>query len=394
MSRRPTRRIFHLRPSDLLTSAENLVPAGRGRPLESDLRRAVSTVYYALFHGLAECCADELFNRNMRGRPGWVRIYRGLNHRRAREACRIDEYDNFANTILASRGPRAYESFTHGGGFFCSIFSTLKAGAGESGGGIERLFITGVSPITMDDVTSGFNIGANISLEPDFNEMLGFTDSEVRGLLELYRERGAFDQDVDAAMDVMREWYNGYRFGRNVATDVYNTDMVLYYLEQSVPNKPGPDDLIDVNVRIDYGKLRHLMTVQRDAGLRLNGNFDLLRGVAGEGEVDAEVNASFPLQQLGDRDNFLSLLYYFGLLSVPGTTHGRTRLGIRNQTVRRLLYGQLRDAWKDVRAFSADQYQYLSDEGLRRYPASVRHVGLALVFHGWELVASEAVEPA
>ena len=421
----------------------------------------------------------------------------------------IDEYDNFANTILASRGPRAYESFTHGGGFFRSFFSTLKAGAGESGGGIERLFITGVSPITMDDVTSGFNIGANISLEPDFNEMLGFTDSEVRGLLELYRERGVFDQDVDAAMDVMREWYNGYRFGRNVPTDVYNTDMVLYYLKQSVPNKPGPDDLIDVNVRIDYGKLRHLMTVQRDAGLRLNGNFDLLRSVAGEGDVDAEVNASFPLQQLGDRDNFLSLLYYFGLLSVRGSTHGRTRLGIPNQTVRRLLYGQLRDAWKDVGAFSADQYvfsnlvvamayegewrpaveylrdaiaaqtgirdyidgekvahafmaahfsivghyvihserernkgyadlhlgpflarypdmaygyvielkylrrgeaadesvvterierakeqlrQYLADEGLRRYPASVRHVGLALVFHGWELVACESVE--
>ena len=164
----------------------------------------------------------------------------------------IDEYDNFANTILASRGPKAYESFTHGGGFFRSFFATLKAGAGESGGGIERLFITGVSPITMDDVTSGFNIGANISLEPDFNEMLGFTDSEVRGLLELYRERDAF----------------------------------------------------------------------------------------------------------GDRDNFLSLLYYFGLLSVRGSTHGRTRLGIPNQTVRRLLYGQLRGAWKDVGAFSADQYVF------------------------------------
>ena len=82
-------RIFRLRPSDLLTSAENLVPAGPGRPLESDLRRAVSTVYYALFHSLAECCADEFFNKNMRGQPGWVRTYRALNHRRAEEACRV-----------------------------------------------------------------------------------------------------------------------------------------------------------------------------------------------------------------------------------------------------------------------------------------------------------------
>ena len=113
----------------------------------------------------------------------------------------IDEYDNFANTVLVHRGREACESFTHGGGFYRNFFATLKAGAGEAGGGLERLFITGVSPITMDDVTSGFNIGRNVTLEPEFNGMLGFTEPEVRGLLELYRERGAFNQDVDAAPD-------------------------------------------------------------------------------------------------------------------------------------------------------------------------------------------------
>lgn len=88
-----------MRASDFLTSAAHLVPRGPGRPLESDLRRAVSTAYYALFHGLAECCADELFNRNMRGRPGWVRIYRALNHRRAEEACRDRETRAFPVAI-------------------------------------------------------------------------------------------------------------------------------------------------------------------------------------------------------------------------------------------------------------------------------------------------------
>ena len=78
----------------------------------------------------------------------------------------IDEYDNFANTVLAHRGAEAYHSFTHGGGFFRSFFATLKGGSDRSGGGIERLFITGVSPVTMDDVTSGFHIGTNISLHP------------------------------------------------------------------------------------------------------------------------------------------------------------------------------------------------------------------------------------
>ena len=421
----------------------------------------------------------------------------------------IDEYDNFANTILAHRDAEAYESFTHGGGFYRSFFATLKAGAGQGGGGIERLFVTGVSPVTMDDVTSGFNIGRNISLKPEFNEMLGFTEAEVRSLLELYRDRGAFDQDVDEALGLMREWYNGYRFAKNVETDMYNTDMVLYYLKESVPNMPMPEDPVDVNVRIDYGKLRHLMTVSREAGARLNGNFDLLRQAAGEGVVDANVNPSFPLARLSDRDNFLSLLHYFGLLSIRRESRDKTRLGIPNQTVRRLLYGHLRDGWRDAGVFDADVYRfsnlvadmayegawrpaiehlrdavaaqtgirdymdgekvvhafmaahfgmvgyfvihserelnkgyadlhlepflgaypnvaygyvvelkylkrsetadeaavkerldlakvqlrrYLADEGLRGFPPSVRHVGLALVFHGWELVASEAVE--
>ena len=96
----------------------------------------------------------------------------------------VDEYDNFANTVLAYHGEQACRTFTHGGGFYRSFFATLKAGTEQSDGGLERLFITGVSPITMDDVTSGFNIGSNVSLDPRFNELLGFTEQEVRGVLE------------------------------------------------------------------------------------------------------------------------------------------------------------------------------------------------------------------
>ena len=422
----------------------------------------------------------------------------------------IDEYDNFANTVLAHRGREAYESFTHGGGFstYRNFFATLKAGAGESGGGLERLFITGVSPVTMDGVTGGFNIGANVSLDPNFNDLLGFTEAEVRDLLTLYRERGAFDQEVDAALAVMREWYDGYRFAHG-GRDIYNPDMVLYYLKHCVPNEPPPDDLIDVNVRIHYGKLRHLLVVSRDAGVRFNGNFDLLRHVAGEGGADADVNPSFPLEELAEPENFLSLLHYFGLLSIRGESEGVTRLGIPNQTARRLLYGYLRDGYRDVGVFSISHHRfsglvvdmayrgawrpaieflaeavaaqtgirdyldgekvvhaflaahfslaghflihserelnkgyadlhlepflarypdvrygyvielkylrrgeaadgdavasrlrearaqlrgYLADEGLRRLRPAVRHVGVALVFHGWELAACEAVD--
>ena len=265
----------------------------------------------------------------------------------------IDEYDNFANTILAYRGAEAYHSFTHGGGFYRNFFATLKAGAAH-GGGIERMFVTGVSPITMDDVTSGFNIGANISLHRKFNEMLGFTAAEVRGILETYRDQGVFDQDVDEAMAVMAEWYNGYRFAADARNDLYNTDMVLYYLKGAIPNEKPPDDLIDTNVRIDYGKLRHLLTINR----QLNGNFDLLRHAVGEGWVDSNLKSGFPLAELDQRENFLSLLHYFGLLSIREVCEGTPRLAIPNQTVRRLLYGHLRDGYRDVGVFSVDLFTF------------------------------------
>ena len=294
----------------------------------------------------------------------------------------IDEYDNFANTILAGEGVAAYHSVTHGSGFFRDFFATLKAGT-ESGN-LERLFVTGVSPVTLDDVTSGFNIGTNISLHESYNDMVGFTDVEVLGLLQEYRDLGVFDQDADTAMAVMREWYNGYRFAIGALDDVYNTDMVLYYLKHSIPNAQGPAHLIDANVRMDYAKLRHLVVVNRDMAftaereaaaeaprrvsnkaelydaqaLALNGNFDVLRQVIAEGQVDSDLNPSFPVEQLGQRENFVTLLHCFGLLSIQGVADGRQRLRVPNQTVRRLMYGYLRDAYRDVGVFSVDHLQF------------------------------------
>ncbi len=206
----------------------------------------------------------------------------------------------------------------------------------------------------MDDVTSGFNIAANLSLRRKFNELLGFTEAEVRGILSTYRDHGVFDQNVDEAMAVMGEWYNGYRFAKAAPNDLYNTDMVLYYLKESIPNEEPPDDLIDTNVRIDYGKLRHLLTVNR----QLNGNFDLLRRVIGEGWADSESTGGFPLEQLNQREHFLSLLHFFGLLSIREVRDGRPRLGIPNQTVRRLMYAFLRDGYRDVGVFSVDLYAF------------------------------------
>jgi len=263
----------------------------------------------------------------------------------------IDEYDNFANSIVSERGEEAYRTFTHGGGFYRNFFATLKAGTEQ--GALRRLFVTGVSPITLDDVTSGFNIGRNISLDPRFNEMTGFTEAEVCDVLERYRGLGAFTQNLDEALDIMREWYDGYRFARASNTTLYNTDMVLYYLDKALSHGAMPDDLIDVNVRIDYTKLRHLLVV----GRQLNGNFDLLRHLAGEERSRVRLQPSFPLERLAERDNFLSLLHYFGLLSIRDTVGVETVLGIPNQTVRHFMYGFLREGYRDMELFSLDRFE-------------------------------------
>ena len=276
----------------------------------------------------------------------------------------IDEYDNFANTILSEQGAEAYHAFTHGGGFYRNFFGTLKAGTAEVGG-IERLFVTGVSPVTMDDVTSGFNIATNISLRPEFNEMLGFSEGEVRTMLETYRRTGAFHEEVDDALATMREWYDGYRFAEDAERDVYNTDMALYYVNESIALRHPPSRLIDRNVRVDYGKLRHLLIVSRRQAEKerlrapeLNGNFDLLREVIEDEGAECDLRDGFPLRELGKRSNFLTLLHCFGLLSIRGTAEGLPRLGIPNQTVKHLMYGILRDAYDDAGVLSVDVHNF------------------------------------
>ena len=263
----------------------------------------------------------------------------------------IDEYDNLANNILAWRGEDAYHAFTRDEGFYRAFFATLKSGT--STGALERLFVTGVSPMAMDDVTSGFNIGRNLSLSPELNAMLGFTEDEVRQVLNVYHAAGAMGERPDDALATMRRWYNGYRFATEAVEDVYNTDMVLYYLAESLGRDGPPEELIDENVRVDYGKLRHLLTV----GGRLNGNFHLLRTAMTDGRAQCRVKRGFPRKELDNRNNFLSLLHYFGLLSIRPDAPAEPELVVPNQTARHLLHAFIRDAYSDVGAFTV----YLDD---------------------------------
>jgi hypothetical protein len=250
----------------------------------------------------------------------------------------IDEYDNFANTILSTNGMSGYNSLTHGEGFFRSFFNVLKAGTSGMDAPITRLFFTGVSPITLDDVTSGYNIGKNISIDQTFNRLLGFTGEDVSDMIEYYKAAGQIVHDPEFVLGIMRRWYNNYKFSKESKTPLFNSDMVLYFFEEYFKVSRVPDELIDRNARMDYGKLRHLLVIDRKGKKESNGNFSRLREIIEDGQVTERLKKGFPLDEMELAENFTSLLFYFGLLTIAGTKEGEVLFKIPNQTARRLFY--------------------------------------------------------
>ncbi|CAN2049193.1 AAA family ATPase [Candidatus Magnetomoraceae bacterium gMMP-13] len=262
----------------------------------------------------------------------------------------IDEYDNFSNTILSTHGRKSYEELTHGSGFFRFFFNLFKGGTSGSASALAKLFITGVSPITMDDVTSGFNIGDSITLEREFNELLGFTEKQVSEILFYYYKAGLLKLKPEFCLNIMKKWYNKYYFSKKAASSVFNSDMVLYFVKQAIREDSVPDKMIDKNIRIDYEKLRYLILINN----QLNGNFSRLKDIMETGEVISDIEDSFPLERLLDHKNFISLLFYFGLLSIDRIEDGCPVLCIPNFTVKQLMYSYLRDAYQDVDIFRPD----------------------------------------
>lgn len=266
----------------------------------------------------------------------------------------IDEYDNFANTILSTSGPGSYHELTHGTGFFRYFFNLLKGGASGTGAGIGRLFITGVSPVTMDDVTSGFNIGRNISLDSTFNQILGFSTQEVLRLFAHYQDHGMASDNPKEMLALMKEWYNNYRFSKEAADTLFNADMVLYFIQRVLESGKYPDHLIDQNVRIDYGKLRHLVVLEH----QLNGNFQQLAHLIETEMIQSDVIESFPVEGLTKPQNFISLLFHFGLLSYTDAQEGEVWLRIPNRTVKNLMYSYIREGYEDADVFRVDVWRF------------------------------------
>lgn len=259
----------------------------------------------------------------------------------------IDEYDNFSNAVLANAGNTHYKALTHGAGFFRFFFNLIKEGA-TGNGPIKRMFITGVSPVTMDDVTSGFNIGTNMSCDARFNNIIGFSEQELRGMLSYYKEVGDISDSIDDLIGMMKPWYDNYCFSSDSLNEpMYNSDMVLYFLNNYLPHKKAPSNMIDNNIRTDYNKLRHLIRLDKTFGL----NASIIQEIITNGSIVTEIKTAFPAEDLAKPDNFKSLLYYYGLLSIQGIKRGDTVLGIPNLTVREQLYGYLIEAYREADLF-------------------------------------------
>ncbi|MCX6580397.1 MAG: AAA family ATPase [Candidatus Aminicenantes bacterium] len=273
----------------------------------------------------------------------------------------IDEYDNFANTILSEAGEKEFEKITHGGGFLRAFFNVLKGGTSRINASISRLFMTGVSPITLDDVTSGFNIATNISLDWDINEILGFTQVEVETMIEYYRQTGKIRHSTPELLELMSQWYNHYRFSLHSTREVFNSVHVLYFLREYMKNSDIPTNLIDRNVRIDYGKLRHLIIIDKQgaSAIQTNGNFSRLRHIIETGSVHSTIETGFPIDKLTHPNNFISLLYYFGLLTIDGIDEeNKAILKIPNESIKRLYYDYIKETYEETGILTVNLSKY------------------------------------
>ena len=269
-------------------------------------------------------------------------IVAGLAHTKIKLYVLIDEYDNFTNTILAEGGLNAYNELCHGDGFFKQFFAILKTATSGTEAPVTRLFVTGVSPVTMDDVTSGFNIGTNISLDPQFTDLTGFRHDDLRAIADYYAPRCGFD--ADKACDAALAWYDNYRFGSASAPSIANTTLVLYFFDKLVRVKAWPDDMVDENLRTDYAKIRHLVTMNR----RLNGNFHVLENLLAGGALEEPIVRSFQANELSKKENFTSLLYWLGITTITGDRCGKTVFGVPNETLKELAAKMIPAAYSDI----------------------------------------------
>ena len=240
----------------------------------------------------------------------------------------IDEYDHFANELLSFDMTR-FKSDVSQNGFVRKFYESFKAATGE--GIIDKIFITGVSPITLDSLTSGFNMADNITLNPLFHDMMGFTHHEVE---ELLHESAISVEKIPEMMVDLTDWYDGYLFAPDVETPLYNPDMLLYFLkEYSIKNK-YPYEILDPNIITDYKKIRNTFKI----GSEETEKFELLEELVKVGYIDFNLVRTYNLEMPFTHDDFLSLLFYMGMLTFKESKNSDWRFEIPNYVIKKLYF--------------------------------------------------------
>ena len=259
----------------------------------------------------------------------------------------IDEYDNFTNVILSEGGKEVFRNLTHASGFYREYFKIFKAM-------FSRIFMIGVSPVTLDDLSSGYNIGWNISQDPRFNYMLGFSESDVRTMFQYYKDNGKLrpDADIEAMLTEMKPWYNNYCFAEEYIDEerLYNCDMVLYYLRHQTAFGRPPKEMVDMNIRTDYKKLQMLADIDR--GNLKEKRMSVIEEIAATGSIVMNLKTSFPAESVTDDNNFRSLLYYYGLLTMGSSYGSMIKMVIPNNCVKEQYWSFMRDYFN--RSFKID----------------------------------------
>ena len=240
----------------------------------------------------------------------------------------IDEYDHFANELLSSNYEIFKDTIT-GDGFVRTWYEVLKEAAGTI---VERIFITGVSPITLDSLTSGF-VSENFSMDREFNEMMGFTRTEVEQLIQ---ETIPPKERPSVLMNTLTEYYNGYCFSKDGKTRVFNSDMVLYYLKHFQRHHEPPEQLLDQSIASDYGKLQRLIGFANPKQ-----NREILAEIIFNEYTTAKLIDSFSTNQEFDKEHFKSLLFYLGLLTIKEREGSYVKLQIPNTALMGLYFNFL-----------------------------------------------------
>jgi hypothetical protein len=248
----------------------------------------------------------------------------------------IDEYDHFTNEIIAFHFDN-FQKIVSRNGIVRKFYEAVKEGT--QSGLLDRMFITGVSPVTLDSLTSGFNIGVNLSLDAAMHDFMGFTEAEVVELLQIAEVQ---ESEMDKTLADVRSWYNGYLFSEEAHNRLYNPDMVLYFVVHYRQRKDYPKDLLDVNIASDYGKIRRMLNVGNQEE-----NFTILEEILREASVSAEITRQFSFERGWTRDDFVSLLFYMGMLTVKGVIYNKLAFQIPNHVITELYYKFFRQVLLD-----------------------------------------------